>query len=117
MSIDGDHSLRGTYTDLVNASACSHPEGFVIVDDVENQQWPEVGRAYDEWLRANIVSWAPVFKGHNKVVLCRTRFHAQVLTHLQRLPGFLGYFIDHRYDTRHDFWEQEGSIEDLRFVQ
>ncbi|MCI0540454.1 MAG: class I SAM-dependent methyltransferase [Verrucomicrobiales bacterium] len=68
--IDGDHTESGAMNDLGCAQAAMDSFGIVLLDDVFNPDWPEVGAAFHQFL-ARHGEWRAVGWAYGRAVLCR----------------------------------------------
>lgn len=66
-SVDGGHTAALTYGDLRTASGALAEGGIVILDDVYNEQWPEVAEGALRFLREHPGRLLPLAVGGNKV--------------------------------------------------
>ena len=70
-SIDGDHSMEGTYKDLVLAKNSICDNGVIIIDDYTNTMWPGVKEASDLFIKNN-ESIKPLKSYYNKLFACKS---------------------------------------------
>lgn len=78
-SIDGDHTVKGTYHDLELAtqSICDH--GIIIVDDYTNSAWATVKEGTDMFLKNNPeIVLLKVY--YNKLFLCKRNNYDKLST-------------------------------------
>ncbi|MCI0534294.1 MAG: class I SAM-dependent methyltransferase [Verrucomicrobiales bacterium] len=68
--IDGDHTEQGAMNDLCCARGSMDPFGIILLDDVFNPDWPEVGAAFHQFLAQHSEWWA-VGWAYGRTVLCR----------------------------------------------
>ena len=65
--VDGDHSYRYVYDDLMFSQKHSHQNTVIIVDDYYNPNYPEVNKATNDFLEKS--NFRITVKGHNQVFL------------------------------------------------
>jgi hypothetical protein len=81
--IDGGHSFREACHDLVQCwKVTTERGGALIVDDVFNDRWPEVGRAFGRFCEHSQAR--PVAIGWSKVVLCRAKHAGELRSEIQK---------------------------------
>jgi cephalosporin hydroxylase len=71
-SIDGHHTYDHTLSDLKFCSERVHDKGIILLDDVYQHAWPEVGNAMVDFLRENR-EFTVAFILFNKVILTKDR--------------------------------------------
>jgi len=70
ISIDGGHSYNDTINDLNLSSDIIHDFGIIIVDDYENDEWPEIRIAVNDFLDKNThLNKNTNFLHHNKLLM------------------------------------------------
>jgi len=72
-SIDGGHTAEHTISDLKSAQSVLHPEGVVILDDIQNHHWLGVIEGCILFLQAR-PTLVPFAIGHNKLFMCNLSF-------------------------------------------
>ena len=83
--IDGDHTEHGAMNDLCCASATMAPPGVMLLDDVFNPDWPEVGAAFHCFL-SKYSSWRAVGWAYGRALLCHDAFASCLRELLKRFP-------------------------------
>jgi hypothetical protein len=71
-SIDGDHTVNGTYHDLQLAKYSICDYGVIIVDDYTNSGWPTVKEGTDLFLKEN-TDILYLKCTYNKLFLCKNK--------------------------------------------
>ncbi|MCI0364499.1 MAG: class I SAM-dependent methyltransferase, partial [Phycisphaerales bacterium] len=83
--IDGDHTEQGAMNDLCCACASMDPNGIMLLDDVFNPDWPEVGMAFHRFL-ARHSQWRAVGWAYGRALLCREGVAGRVREILKGFP-------------------------------
>jgi hypothetical protein len=71
-SVDGGHSKKETYDDMVIAANSMNEKGIIILDDYQNINWPGVKAGADEFLM-NHNDMVPLAAFYNKFVLVKNQ--------------------------------------------
>lgn len=74
--VDGGHSYNETLNDLDNMAAVLVTFGALLIDDVFNPHWPDVGAAFHDWLFKR-TDWVPIATAHAHVVVVHHRHAAE----------------------------------------
>lgn len=75
-SVDGGHTFRHAYNDILIAERATADGGLILVDDFMRPDWPEVTEAVYKYLSGN-PRFVPLAIGWNKLFLCHfTRIDA-----------------------------------------
>ena len=83
--IDGDHTEQGALNDLQCAAPHMHDRGVILLDDVFNPDWPEVGGAFHRFL-AQHPDWKSVGVAYSRTILCQLPFAHNVRDALTTFP-------------------------------
>jgi predicted O-methyltransferase YrrM len=84
--IDAGHEMHQTTQDLETIVPHLDDLGAILLDDVFNHQWPEVGLAFAQFLRTH-AGWDVVGCFHNRVLLVRSAAGALYRAALEPLYG------------------------------
>jgi Methyltransferase domain len=86
-SIDGGHTAEITASDLRLIDAVLHPRGATVIDDVFNQNWPDVAAGFFRYLAEPDAKLVPFAISQNKTYLCRAEMAESYLTYLRQNTG------------------------------
>ena len=81
-SVDGGHSKKETYDDLVAAANAINEKGVIVLDDFFNSNWPEVKLGTEEYFNSNNIL-APLAYFHNKFLFVKKevyKYYTQLLS-------------------------------------
>ena len=83
--IDADHTKEGALNDLRCAEGAMAALGIMLLDDVFNLDWPEVGAAFHQFL-AEYPGWIAVGWAFGRAILCREKMADKVRAVLKGFP-------------------------------
>lgn len=94
--IDGEHSERAVFTDLLNIDklASESDDAIIIIDDIFMRHYPGVTSATFDFIKKG--HWSPFLFTRKKIYLCRPINHANMLNYASELLSLykVKYFTD-----------------------
>jgi hypothetical protein len=104
ISIDGCHTKNATLSDLQNAVKILSDDGFIILDDYFNPDWPGVKAGVDVFLGDNN-DYRVFYLADNKFFLCHIKNYDKYIELVEKYPNKAKHYESRCYIGQ--VWKQQ----------
>jgi hypothetical protein len=94
ISVDGGHTRQTVFNDLTLAAINLAEGGIIILNDVNNHDWPGVIDGLITWLSIYPEKFGVFFSGHNKVFISQKKYHFTYYDSIQKHEFWKKFVVD-----------------------